>query len=135
MKTGACDSSEQDPTSCSAARRFADAALLRTLERVTQSNDEAMRPAVRAFVDVLMREGATPEAAVIALKETLAKAHVLYRFEPLVREQMRSMWVTECIDHYFATRPADDLPARAAETARQQREQSRPGQTGESPSQ
>jgi hypothetical protein len=122
MESGARDSHEHGRSSWSAARRLAEATLLRTLERVTAANDSAMRPAVHAYVDVLVSEGVTPEAAVIALKETFARAHVLYRFEPLVREQMRSAWVSECIDHYFATRTADDVGPRTTEAERHRRD-------------
>jgi hypothetical protein len=69
---------------------------------------------------------------VIALKETFARAHVLYRFEPLVREQMRSAWVSECIDHYFATRMTDDVAPRTTEPARPQRENPRADETSTS---
>lgn len=122
MESGARDSHDHGPSSWSPARRLAEDTLLHTLERVTAANDAAMRPAVHAFVEVLVKEGVTPEAAVIALKESFARAHVLYRFEPLVREQLRSAWVSECIDHYFAARRSDDVTLRATDSARQPRE-------------
>jgi hypothetical protein len=122
MEFGARDSHEHGPSSWSAARRLADTALLRTLERVTDIDDEGMHPAVHAFVEVLVKEGLTPEAVVIALKDTFGRAHFLNRFEPLVREQMRSAWVSECIDQYFASRATDDVSLRSAESVRQTRQ-------------
>jgi hypothetical protein len=96
------------PSSWSAARRQGEAALLRALERASGTADEDTRDALRAFVEVLVAEGVTPEAAVIALKEAILRAHFLFRYEPMVREHLRTTLVSECIDHYFLVRTPDD---------------------------
>lgn len=132
MESGAGGSREDGPTSSGPVRGLAEATLLRALERVSEVNDEGMRPAVHAFVDALVQEGVAPEAAVIALKDAFNKAHFLNRFEPLVREQMRSACVSECIDHYFAIRPADDARPRSAEAARRTPDGPRTDDTGAS---
>jgi hypothetical protein len=134
MESDARHLQTRGPSSWSAARRLAEAALLHTLERVTRVDDDKMRPAVRTFVEALVKEGLTPEAAVIALKETFGRAHSLHRFEPLVREQMRAEWVSECIDHYFVARTADDVAPRRTEPARPQRETPRLDDASRSPS-
>jgi hypothetical protein len=121
MESGAHDSHAHGPSSWSAARRLAEAVLVQRLERVTDIDDEELRRAVHAFVDVLVREGSTPEATVIALKETFGRAHFAHRFEPLAREQMRSVWVSECIERYFDVR-GHDLAPRASGPAELQRE-------------
>jgi hypothetical protein len=103
-------------SSWSLARRQGEATLLRLLECTMSVEDDATRRALHAFVEALVDEGLTPEAAVIALKEALGRAHYLYRFEPLVREHLRTSLVSECIDHYFIALGTDHLipPARAS---------------------
>ena len=100
----------------SAARREAEHALAQSLGRSPSVSDPSTRAAVHAFVDVLVREGCTPEAAVIAVKELLGAEPVLFRYEPEERMHLRTALVSECIARYFETRGADDLPARAPRT-------------------
>jgi hypothetical protein len=95
----------------SEARRAAETELARAVDSSPHADDPATRDALHAFVDELVREGLTPEAAVIAVKEVLLRAGVLYRFEPETRTRVRSAMVSECIQRYFAVRRADDLPA------------------------
>ena len=102
------------PSSWSAARRQGEATLLRLLERTMSAEDEETRRALHAFVDALVDEELTPEAAVIALKEALGRGHFFYRFEPLMCEQLRVALVSECIDHYFVARGADDVSSRGS---------------------
>ena len=121
MESGARDSHAQGPSSWSAARRLAEAVLVQRLERVTDIDEQEMRQSLYAFVDALVQEGSTPEAAVIALKDTFGRAHFAHQLEPFAREQMRSIWVSECIERYFAVR-GDDLPSRTADPLPRQRE-------------
>ena len=65
MESGAGGSREDGPTSSGSVRGLAEATLLRALERLSEVNDEGMRPAVHAFVDALLQEGVAPEAVVI----------------------------------------------------------------------
>jgi hypothetical protein len=95
----------------SEARREAEAELARAVDRSPHAEDSATREALHAFVDELVREGLTPEAAVIAVKDVLVRARVLYRFEPEMRTRVRAGMVSECIQRYFAVRQADDFPA------------------------
>jgi hypothetical protein len=95
----------------SEARREAETELARAVDRSPHAEDAATRQALHAFVDELVREGLTPEAAVIAVKEVLVRARVLYRFEPEMRTRVRAAMVSECIQRYFAIRQADDFPA------------------------
>ena len=100
---------QHDPSSWSDARRRADSTLIRALERTSTTEDDATHAALSAFVDLLVAEGHTPEATVIALKDALTRAHLLYRLEPLFREHLREGLVSACIDRYFATRTPDDV--------------------------
>jgi hypothetical protein len=100
---------QHDPSSWSDARRRADTTLIRALERTSTADDDATHSALSAFVDLLVSEGLTPEATVIALKDALTRAHLLYRLEPLFREHLREGLVSACIDRYFATRTPDDV--------------------------
>jgi hypothetical protein len=95
----------------SEARREAETELARAVDSSPHADDPATREALYAYVDELVREGLTPEAAVIAVKEVLLRARVLYRFEPELRTRVRSAMVSECIHRYFAVRQTDDLPA------------------------
>ena len=95
----------------SEARRAAESALARAVERSPHAEDPVTRQALHAFVDELVREGLTPEAAVIAVKDVLVRSRVLYRFEPEMRTRVRSGMVSECIQRYFAMRQSDDFPS------------------------
>jgi hypothetical protein len=95
----------------SEARRQAEATFAHAVDQSPHADDPATREALYAFVDELVREGLTPEAAVIAVKDVLVRARVLYRFEPEIRTSVRSGMVSECIQRYFAIREADDFPA------------------------
>ncbi|HTK47708.1 MAG TPA: hypothetical protein VL328_07015 [Gemmatimonadaceae bacterium] len=95
----------------SEARRAAESELARAVDRSPHTEDAATRQALHAFVDELVREGLTPEAAVIAVKDVLVRSRVLYRFEPEMRTSVRAAMVSECIQRYFAVRQADDFSA------------------------
>jgi hypothetical protein len=101
-----------DMARSSAARREAEQVLAGALGRSPSVSDPSTRAAVHAYVDVLVREGSTPEAAVIAVKELLAAEPVLFRYEPEERTHLRAALVSECIARYFQSR-GDDMPARA----------------------
>lgn len=113
MEYDARSATSHRSSSWSTARRQGEATLLRLLECTMSVEDDDTRRALHAFVDALVDEGLTPEAAVIALKEALGRGHFFYRFEPLMREQLRAALVSECIDHYFVARGADDVISRA----------------------
>ena len=108
-----------DASSWTDARRRADSMLIRALERTSTAEDDATRSALNAFVDLLVSEGLTPEATVIALKDVLTRAHLLYRLEPLFREHLREGLVSACIDRYFAMCGPDDM--RASDEAAKRR--------------
>jgi hypothetical protein len=116
------------PTSTEMRRRTA-AALGRALEASPEVANPTTRAALRAHVDVLVREGLTPEAVLIAFKETLARAQSLQRFEPELREQIRASLISECIERYFLASTPDDLRATITprlEIVRDERSSDRP---------
>jgi formate-dependent nitrite reductase cytochrome c552 subunit len=103
-----------DMATSSDGRRRAEAALVHALDANPDVADPATCAAVKAYVEALLADGHLPEAAVIAFKNTLARAESLHRFESEKREQVRAALVSECIERYFEARVTDDVhPSRA----------------------
>ena len=93
---------------CQAAER----ALLLELERSSRGMSAATRDAVTRYAESLASEGLTPEATVIAFKQTLAMSASLGRLGTAAREEFRASLVSLCIDTYFARRDLADAPSR-----------------------
>jgi hypothetical protein len=90
-------------------RRRTEAALVRAIDVNPDATSPETLAAIGAFVDVVLDEGLSPEAAVIAFKTALMRTQSLPRFEAEARERFRSALVSTCIECYFATRIADDV--------------------------
>lgn len=100
------------PSSSSSARLRAELTLIHALAQVSDAHSDAARDAVFDYVDVLVREGLSPEATLIAFKRTVGRAPSLTRYDPLKRELVRASLVSECIERYYDGRSPT---ARAAE--------------------
>ena len=93
-------------SSWSINRRTKHALFLRALERMRAMDDSPVYVALHGFVDALEMDGLTPEATVIAVKETILRSTCLSRFEQPTREHVRISLVAACIDRYYDVREA-----------------------------
>src|SRR5688500_14347438 len=100
-------------SSWSSKRRNAQAHLQRVLERMRSIDDQTTYDALDALVDTLVADGLPPEAAVIAVKEAIARSTCLSRFELSMRERVRSSLVAACIERYYEVRATTSEPTPA----------------------
>jgi hypothetical protein len=112
-------------SSWSSDRRAAHAQLLRALEQMRSIGDPRAYDALHALVDVLVLDRLTPEAMVIAIKESILRSMCLSRFEPPMRERVRSSLVAASIDRYYDSRAAIDARSPAPSPTRHLRIESR----------
>lgn len=126
-------SNVNDMSTSSEERRRTEAALVRAIDMEPSVETSTTRAAVYRFVDLLADEGLLPEAVVIAFKATLSGSASLQRFEPDVRESVRSALVSACIQRYFTRRPADDVRVTRGRTLRLVRDEIEPSGRAEYP--
>jgi hypothetical protein len=127
MDSGAPQLSASGESSWSSKRRAAHAHLLRALERMRTIDDHHVYDALFAFVDVLVLDGITPEASVIAVKEAILRSTCLSRFEQAMREPVRWALVAAAIDRYYEALGPIDARAPAPRPARHVKVESRKG--------
>jgi hypothetical protein len=80
--------------------------LLHALEHMRSLDDRPSYDALCALVDALVVDGLSPEAVVIAVKDTILQSGCLDQFEPPLRERARNALVASCIDQYYESREA-----------------------------
>lgn len=100
---------ENDMSKSSGERRRTEAALVRAIDMEPDADAPETHAAIRAYVDLLAKDGLLPEAVVIAFKSAVASSESLQQLETDVREATRSALVSACIRRYFTLHALDDV--------------------------
>lgn len=119
-------SNANDMSTSNEERRRTGAELVRAIDMDPSVDAPSTYDAVCRYVDLLADDGQLPEAVVIAFKATLTESESLQRFEPDVRDAIRSALVSACIQRYFTRRVADDVRITKRRTLRLVRDEAEP---------